>query len=584
MLSTWLMGNKSLLCLVSIFKLIIPAVFIFLCDSNLIAQVTPSSDSAWIFAYFKDPAKDGLHLAYSMDGYKWTALNNDESFLKPMAGKDKLMRDPCIIRGGDEKFHIVWTVSWNERSIGYAESSDLIHWAQQQTLPVMDWDTTTINAWAPEIFYDVKTRNYLIYWASTITGKFPATGMKKDSRYNQRMYYVVTKDFKTFTKTALLDDKGFNVIDATIQKNGEDYVMFLKNESDSPAQKNIRIATSKIPDRNYSEASEPITGNYWAEGPTILKKENKWIVYFDKYIDHTYGAVESPDLKNWKDISDSISLPKGIKHGTVFCVTRKELQTLLQHDNGNRNYTLVWADEFNTDGVPDSSNWNYEKGFVRNEEDQWYQPGNAYCKNGYLIIEAKREQKPNPNYVEGSGDWRKNRSQINYTSSCLITRNKHAWQYGRFEMRAKIDVSNGMWPAWWTLGVAKPWPSNGEIDIMEYYRGKLLANIACGTNTPNKAQWFSNRAPVDSIWASRFHVWRMDWDEEAIALYVDDSLLNKTPLDSLVNKDGSGFNPFKQPHYMLLDFAIGGQNGGDPSQTTFPKKFEVDYVRVYQKK
>jgi beta-glucanase (GH16 family) len=128
------------------------------------------------------------------------------------------------------------------------------------------------------------------------------------------------------------------------------------------------------------------------------------------------------------------------------------------NDINDHDYTLVWADEFNKDGAPDSANWNYEKGFVRNEEDQWYQPENAYCKDGYLIIEAKREQKPNPNYVEGSDDWRKNRSQINYTSSCLITRNKHAWQYGRFEMRAKIDVSNGMWPAWWTLGVTKSWP------------------------------------------------------------------------------------------------------------------------------
>jgi beta-glucanase (GH16 family) len=141
-----------------------------------------------------------------------------------------------------------------------------------------------------------------------------------------------------------------------------------------------------------------------------------------------------------------------------------------------------------------------------------------------------------------------------------------------------------MWPAWWTLGVTKSWPANGEIDIMEYYRGKLLANIACGTDRTYKAQWFSNTTPVDSIWASQFHVWRIDWDEDAIAIYVDDSLMNKTPLDLLVNKDGTGFNPFKQPHYMLLNLAVGGQNGGDPSQTTFPKKFEVDYVRVYQQK
>lgn len=246
-------------------------------------------------------------------------------------------------------------------------------------------------------------------------------------------------------------------------------------------------------------------------------------------------------------------------------------------------YTLAWSDEFNKAGVPDSTNWSYERGFVRNHELQWYQSENAFCKNGLLIIEASKEQKPNPNYTEGSNDWRKNHKNIDYTSACIITRNKRQWQYGRFEMRARIDVSNGMWPAWWTLGVSNPWPSNGEIDIMEFYRGKLLANIACGTATPNKAKWFSNTTPVDTAWASAFHTWRMDWNENEIALFVDDSLMNRTPLDSLVNSDGSGFNPFKQPHYMLLDFAIGGDNGGDPSQTTFPKKFEVDYIRVYQK-
>jgi len=245
-------------------------------------------------------------------------------------------------------------------------------------------------------------------------------------------------------------------------------------------------------------------------------------------------------------------------------------------------YKLVWSDEFNKDGTPDSANWTYERGFVRNEEDQWYQPENAYCKNGYLVIEAKREQKPNPNYVEGSNNWRKNRKNIHYTSACLITRGLHNWQYGRFKMRAKIDVSKGMWPAWWMLGISKPWPANGEIDIMEYYRGKLLANIAC-LDTDHTTKWFSNIAPVDTLWASNFHTWKMDWDSASIALYVDDSLMNKTPLDSLLNKDGSGFNPFRQPEYMLLNLAIGGTNGGDPSETAFPRKFEVDYIRVYQK-
>lgn len=264
----------------------------------------------------------------------------------------------------------------------------------------------------------------------------------------------------------------------------------------------------------------------------------------------------------------------------IFCLVLINFFTEAQ---GLSTYKLVWADEFIKDGPPDSSNWNYETGFVRNEEFQWYQSQNAYCADGKLIIEAKKVKKANPLYVSGSKDWRKNRDSIHYTSACLITKGHKAWQYGRFIMRAKIDIAKGLWPAWWMLGISKQWPANGEIDMMEYYRGKLLANIACADKN-NNAKWFSRRSPVDSKWASHFHVWRMDWDSTAIALYVDDSLMNKTPLDSLVNTNGSGFNPFRQPGYMLLNLAIGGTNGGDPSQTTFPKKFEVDYIRVFQKK
>ncbi|MES2649318.1 MAG: glycoside hydrolase family 16 protein [Bacteroidota bacterium] len=250
-------------------------------------------------------------------------------------------------------------------------------------------------------------------------------------------------------------------------------------------------------------------------------------------------------------------------------------------------YTLVWADEFNTDGKPDSANWKYEEGFVRNNELQWYQEENVFCENGLLVIEGRKELKPNPAYKPGSDKWNTSRQNIEYTATSIKTSGKHAWQYGRFIMRGRIDISAGLWPAWWTLGVKGQWPSNGEIDIMEYYSNKLLFNIACGTATPYKAEWFSNRFSADSLggkaWANKFHIWRMDWDEDAIALYLDDQLMNKVPLDKLLNKDGSNINPFKQPHYMLLNLAMGGMNGGDVTGTTFPNRFEVDYVRVYQR-
>ncbi|MES2458411.1 MAG: glycoside hydrolase family 16 protein [Bacteroidota bacterium] len=250
-------------------------------------------------------------------------------------------------------------------------------------------------------------------------------------------------------------------------------------------------------------------------------------------------------------------------------------------------YRLVWADEFTEAGKPAVQNWKFEKGFVRNEELQWYQSDNAWCENGLLIIEARKEQKPNPTYKQESNQWGAKREQIEYTSSSINTRGLHSWQYGRFVMRGKIDISSGLWPAWWTLGMSKEWPSNGEIDIMEYYRGMLLANIATGTSKRYNAKWYSKKTPVTELggkeWASKFHEWRMDWTDQEIALFVDDVELIKVPMDKLHNEDGSGFNPFRQPHYMLLNLAMGGMNGGDLKDTRFPNRFEVDYVRVYQK-
>lgn len=273
----------------------------------------------------------------------------------------------------------------------------------------------------------------------------------------------------------------------------------------------------------------------------------------------------------------------------IICIVFISLNRHLSPADGYRyeGYRLVWSDEFNEDGRPDSANWNYEQGFVRNEELQWYQPRNAHCENGLLVIEAKKEEGPNPDFDAGSNNWRRKRPTILYSSSCLITKGKKIWQFGRFEMRARIPISKGIWPAWWTLGIDKRWPANGEIDIMEYYRKKLLANIAC-LGKDGRPEWHSNTFNTDSLggnaWAGRFHIWRMDWTERAIALYIDDHLLNEMQTDSLVNKDGSGFNPFKQPHYMLLNLALGGTNGGDPTETSFPQRFEIDYVRVYQKR
>src|SRR6476661_8819326 len=140
----------------------------------------------YLFAYFKDTGEDGLHLASSRDGYVWTALHDDKPVLAPAVGKDKLMRDPCIIRGGDGQFHLVWTTGWNDRYIGYASSRDLLHWSAQQTIPVMEHEPTARNSLAPELTYDQRSRRYLIYWSSTIPGRF--NNESSEDGYNHRVY------------------------------------------------------------------------------------------------------------------------------------------------------------------------------------------------------------------------------------------------------------------------------------------------------------------------------------------------------------------------------------------------------------
>lgn len=259
------------------------------------------------------------------------------------------------------------------------------------------------------------------------------------------------------------------------------------------------------------------------------------------------------------------------------------------------NYNLVWSDEFDYSGAPDSTVWNFEQGFARNEELQWYQKENAYCKDGLLIIEAKSEKRDNPIYEEGSNDWRRSRRFIECTSSSITTSGKKEFLYGRFEVRARIPVGKGAWPAIWTLGNAMEWPSCGEIDIMEFYRKSdvphILANACWGTEQRWNAKWQSKAVPFSHFleknpdWASEFHIWRMDWDETSIKLYLDDELLNEIFLKDTYNGSlGNNKNPFMQPHYILLNLAVGGINGGAAVPEAFPMRYEIDYVRVYQNK
>jgi Glycosyl hydrolases family 43 len=294
-----------------------------------------SVDDIYLFSYFMGNGEDGLHLATSEDGLKWRALREGASFLTPVVGENKLMRDPCLLLGPDGVFRMVWTTSWTGVTIGYASSTDLIHWSDQKAVPVMAHEPTTANCWAPEIIYDPAKKHYLIYWSSTVPGRFPVPDEteRKDKDKpprNHRLYSTTTEDFVLFTSTRVHYEPGINVIDETMIHDGDSWVMFVKNETEIPAPaKNIFAVRAASPDGPWSAPGKPLPpSGVWVEGPTAIKIGDWWYMYFDKYRDRKYGVVRSKDLITWEDLSDQLVLPKGIRHGTVLRVPRKVIEAL----------------------------------------------------------------------------------------------------------------------------------------------------------------------------------------------------------------------------------------------------------------
>lgn len=284
--------------------------------------------SIFMFSYFKGHG-DGLHLALSDNGYEWRALNGDRPLITGEVGVEKLMRDPFVFLAKNGLFHLVWTAGWRGKSIGYAFSHDLIHWSPQQLLPVMEHEPDAKNCWAPEIFFDENNDEYIIYWATSIPGRFAETDHSGDEGLNHRMYCVTTKDFKAFSKARLFFDAGFNVIDASLVKDADHYLLFLKDETSRPCQKNVRVAIDESIYGGFRSVSAPITGCYWAEGPSAVKIDGCWMVYFDKYKLNTIGAVRSRDLLHWEDISESVRFPSGAQHGSVVEIPFERVSHLL---------------------------------------------------------------------------------------------------------------------------------------------------------------------------------------------------------------------------------------------------------------
>lgn len=293
-------------------------LFVFACTS--------CSNKVYLFTSFHEPANEGLRMLYSEDGYHWKSI--DSILLKPQIGAQKIMRDPSFIQGPDGMFHLVWTTEWKGgNGFGYAASKDLINWSEQRYIPVMQYEPTVVNVWAPELFYDDVAQQFIIVWASCIPDRFEKGIEANDN--NHRLYYTITKDFKTFSETKLFLDPKFSAIDAVIVKRKmNDYVLVVKDNT--RPERNIKVAFANTALGKYDSISKPFT-EHFTEGPAVAKVKDGWLIYYDVYQKKQYGASFTKDFKTFVIADSLITVPEGHKHGTIFTVKKQILKKLLNH-------------------------------------------------------------------------------------------------------------------------------------------------------------------------------------------------------------------------------------------------------------
>jgi hypothetical protein len=248
----------------------------------------------------------------------------------------------------------------------------------------------------------------------------------------------------------------------------------------------------------------------------------------------------------------------------------------------------VWFDEFDQPGLPQAGKWSYETGFIRNNELQFYtreRRENARIENGFLIIEGRKERFLNPDFKPGAASGRRRQVEFaDYTAASLNTEGKSSFLYGRIEVRAKLPHGQGVWPAIWMMGTNRPavgWPRCGEIDIMEFV-GKepdyihATLHFSKDGKHASKGSKIMTRNPGDD-----FHIYAVEWHPDHMDFFFDQQKYFTFDNDLAgVGPD----NPFRKPHYLLINFALGGAWGGPMDDSVLPQQYLIDYVRVFAEK
>lgn len=267
----------------------------------------------FIMSYFRT-VSEALHLAVSEDGLRWRPLNKNRPVLSGTVGT-KTLRDPSLFRSRDGVFHLLATNGWMAGSIVHASSQDLIHWPDQELVPVMGAVLGTKNCWAPECFYDAAGDCYRVIWSSTVKEDSP------DALHSDhRIWGATTTDFHTYSPAHLFFDPGYNVIDASVVAFDGWYWMAFKDERGENRfgtdYKAIRFCRSRTGGGPWTEISELITPAL-TEGPTLFHCEGRWIMLFDHFLQDFFGAMESLDCIHWSAVGGETSFPEGARHPTV---------------------------------------------------------------------------------------------------------------------------------------------------------------------------------------------------------------------------------------------------------------------------
>lgn len=285
----------------------------------------------FLFTSFRGNGETGVHFALSEDGYRWIPVRGDQPVVPPRI-PGMLMRDPFLVRGPDARWHMLWTTGWTRPkedgslTIGYASSPDLVSWSEQRRISIPLEGAR--NAWAPEMVWDEKQKEWIVFWASTIPGRFPEGEQTGDSGYNHRIWAMRTRDFRTFAKPELFFDPGFNVIDSTIVRAGRRWLMVFKDERRDPLKKNLRLAWASSPAGPWRAEAETFS-KAWIEGPSVIRAGRDWLIYFDHYgKPQHYGAYRTRDWRRFEDITEKLRFPPGHRHGTVVRISRQDKERL----------------------------------------------------------------------------------------------------------------------------------------------------------------------------------------------------------------------------------------------------------------